>query len=246
MLADPSVQLRLLDLAALDTTRAQLTHRRRSLPELTVLERTGLDMAGIEDELVELTTSRNDLARETRRLDSDVESVRQRRERDATLMTSGVVTSSKELERLEHEIATLVRRQGELEDQELELMERGEELDAAAGKVESTRATVQSERATAEAARDEQWSAIDAEAATTEQERALVAGELPADLLALYEKLRTGGGPGAAPIQARRCGGCRMELAGSELAAVRNAQPDAVLRCENCRCIQVRTAQSGL
>jgi uncharacterized protein len=47
-------------------------------------------------------------------------------------------------------------------------------------------------------------------------------------------------------LQARACQGCRLELYGNELAAVRNADPHEVVRCENCGRILVRTAESGL
>jgi predicted nucleic acid-binding Zn-ribbon protein len=66
-------------------------------------------------------------------------------------------------------------------------------------------------------------------------------------LLALYERIRTQtGGTGAAMLQARQCQGCRLELYGNELSAVRNADPHEVVRCENCGRILVRTAESGL
>ena len=69
---------------------------------------------------------------------------------------------------------------------------------------------------------------------------------MPADLLALYEKARAASGHGAAMLRQRRCEGCRIECSGSEVSALRSAAPDAVVRCENCRTILVRTAESGL
>jgi hypothetical protein len=47
-------------------------------------------------------------------------------------------------------------------------------------------------------------------------------------------------------LRQRRCEGCHIELSGSELAAVRAAAPDEVVRCDNCRRILVRTEDSGL
>ena len=38
----------------------------------------------------------------------------------------------------------------------------------------------------------------------------------------------------------------RLELSGVDRAAVRAAAPDEVIRCEECRRILVRTAESGL
>ena len=64
--------------------------------------------------------------------------------------------------------------------------------------------------------------------------------------MTLYERARAHSGTGAALLRQRRCEGCHIELSGSELAAVRKADDDAVIRCENCRAILVRTAESGL
>jgi predicted nucleic acid-binding Zn-ribbon protein len=70
---------------------------------------------------------------------------------------------------------------------------------------------------------------------------------MPSDLLALYDKVReASGGVGAAMLRQRRCEGCRLDLAGNELSAVRTAKPEQVLRCENCRRILIRTHESGL
>ena len=74
----------------------------------------------------------------------------------------------------------------------------------------------------------------------------LVAG-VGDELVALYEKIRaTSGGIGAAALRQRRCEGCRLELNQVDINRIRAAADDEVLRCEECRRILVRTAESGL
>ena len=74
-----------------------------------------------------------------------------------------------------------------------------------------------------------------------------IAGQVGADLLALYEKIRTSsGGTGAAALRQRRCGGCQLELNAVDLQQIRTAADDEVARCEECRRILVRTPESGL
>ena len=51
---------------------------------------------------------------------------------------------------------------------------------------------------------------------------------------------------GAALFYAGRCGACRIELYGADLNRVKSAPKDDVVRCEECRRIMVRTAESGL
>jgi predicted nucleic acid-binding Zn-ribbon protein len=76
--------------------------------------------------------------------------------------------------------------------------------------------------------------------------RATVVGDLPADLLALYDKIRATSGLGAAALRRGQCGGCREMLSTVELNEIRAAAADEVIRHEECRRILVRTADSGL
>ena len=81
----------------------------------------------------------------------------------------------------------------------------------------------------------------------TERDRAVVAGGVPAELLAFYEQRRTrGGGVGAALLSQRTCGGCTITLTGSDLEVVRRSAPDEVVQCPECDRILVRTDESGL
>ena len=246
MNADPAVQLRLLDLQAADTALAQLAHRRSTLPELAAIAAADARLAALTGDLVRAETEVTDLDREQRRLEADVDQVRQRSDRDEQRMRAGSVPP-RELESLQHEVQTLARRQSDLEDVVLDLMERREQAEARATAVGAEVERVRSERDAATAARDAAFAEIDADIAARTAERAATTAEIPADLLALYEKVRgSAGGVGAAALRKRRCEGCHLELAGSELRAARTAPPDAVLRCENCRRILVRTPESGL
>ena len=95
--------------------------------------------------------------------------------------------------------------------------------------------------------RDELFGEIDAEIAASRAARAAVAPDVGAELLALYEKIRASSdGVGAAALHRARCEGCHLTVNPSELGQLRAAPPDAVLRCEECRRILVRTPDSGL
>jgi len=244
--ADPAVQLRLLDLQSLDSALARLEHRRRTLPELAVIAAAGTRLADLRGSVVRAETEVGDLDRDLRRLENDVDQVRQRSVRDQQRMQSAAAPA-KELESLQHEVESLARRQSDLEDTELEVMERREEAESRAAALRAELDGLAAERDAAVAARDRAYAEIDARMADDTGARAAMAGELPGELLALYEKVRAAsGGVGAAELRQRRCEGCRLELAGSELRAARAAAPDEVLRCDNCRRILVRTSESAL
>ncbi|MCW2622094.1 MAG: hypothetical protein JWL64_1696 [Frankiales bacterium] len=247
MKADPFAQLKLLDLQALDTALSRLAHKRRTLPELAEIERLEKLVAGTRDQVVGLETKASDLTREMKKFEDEISQVRTRKQRNDERLASGAITQAKQLEDLQHENVSLLRRQGELEDRELEVMEQAElvqgELDALVGERESRLA----DRDAAAGARDAAWVEVDAEIVTTRQERAALAAELPAELLALYEKVRADeGGIGAGEVARGRCGACRLELMQNEKADIRAAAPDDVLLHDECRRIMVRTAESGL
>ena len=247
MKADPFVQLRLLELQALDSALDRLAHRRRTLPELAEIERLEKAVEALRDDTVRAQTEVSDLARESKKFEDEIEQVRTRKARDEDRLASGAITVAKQLEEIQHEVATLTRRQSDLEDQELEVMERAETaqatLDALTGQADALLA----DRDAAAVARDKAFEEIDAEIGRTTAERAEMAATFPEDLLKLYEKLRAEhGGVGAGPIERGRCGGCRLDLMNNEKSDIKAAPVDEVLRHEECGRIMVRTAESGL
>jgi predicted nucleic acid-binding Zn-ribbon protein len=246
VIADPFVQLRLLDLQAVDTALNQLGHRRRTLPELATIADCDKRAAEVRAQLVDAETALADLAAEQRRLEADVDTVRLRADKDQARMAAAGVPA-KEITGLQHEVASLARRQSVLEDELLELMENRENSDAQVTGLAASIDVINAERSIAESARDEVFAEIDGALAARRAERDELVAKLPADLLRLYDKVReSGGGVGAAMLRQRRCEGCRLELAGSELSTVRAAKAEDVLRCENCGRILVRTHESGL
>lgn len=201
----------------------------------------------MRDLLVAAQTEESDCAREQTKAEQDVDQVRQRAVRDQQRLDSGAVTSPKDLENLQREIASLAKRQGDLEDVVLEVMERRESAQERVAELTERVGAVQGKLDDATARRDAAVEELDTEAASVTKEREVVAGSVPDDLLKLYEKLREQqGGVGAAKLYQRSCQGCRQELAITELGEIRAAAPDTVVRCENCRRILVRTADSGL
>jgi uncharacterized protein len=244
--ADHFEQQKLLDLAAEDVALTQLAHRGRTLPEAAAVTAAEEAERTFSADVVRAETEARDLAREVKRLDSDVETVRQRETKDQRLLDSGSV-SPKELTNLQHELDSLKRRQADLEDQELELMERQEVADAALSAAQQGLEKARADRERAQQLRDDALADIADQTKRHEATRNEVAAGLSAPLLTLYDRIRTQTGTtGAALLKARSCQGCRIEFYGSQLAAVRTADPHEVVRCENCGRILVRTAESGL
>jgi predicted nucleic acid-binding Zn-ribbon protein len=189
----------------------------------------------------------DDLTAELTKVDADVEQVRTGRDRDRCRMDQGLVSNPKDLERMQHEMASLERRIVTLEDEELEVMARLEDAQRTLEELTAQLADAEQRNRRLEEARDAKYAEIDAELATLTGQRVPVAAEVPDDLMALYDRLRAAkNGVGAAALRARQCSGCMLTLDNAEVGKIRAAAEDEVLRCEECQRILVRTEESGL
>jgi predicted nucleic acid-binding Zn-ribbon protein len=244
--ADPSRQWRLLDLQAIDTRLDQIAHARKNLPEHAVLADLEAKAAGLDSLLVRARTELGDIQREVAKAEADVQLVRDRAARDQSRLDSGT-GSAKDLQAIQHELASLVRRQSELEDVEIEVMERAEDAESAVSQLNAEHTTLAAQVTEAVEARDAALADLDFEATKIAAPRADIVAGVGDELVGLYEKIRVqSGGLAAAPLRQRRCGGCQLELNNVEMNRIKAAPDDEVLRCEECRRILVRTAESGL
>ncbi len=246
MKASVEAQLRLLELADLDAELSRLDHRRRSLPELGEYQRIEARDAGLRDELAALEAAESDLRREQAKAEADVDQVRSRVERDRTRLDAGQVSSPRELENLQSEIASLIRRQSDLEEIVLDVMDRQETAELRNNTLTQEESALTRQRDEVAARRDVALGEISEQEEKAGSLRASVAADVPGDLLDLYGKLRAQHGVGAAALRRGRCEGCHLSLNTVELAHLRAAPPDEVLRCEECRRILVRTPDSGI
>lgn len=245
MKVDPFVQERLLELPLVDQKLAQLAKEQRTSALKDAVTETRASVVLCEEELVGARTRIKDLEREVARAEQDVQTVRSRIDRDQLALDSGAV-SAKQLQDLQHELQSLARRQADLEDVELEIMERSEQAASEVAAAEAAMSQAVANAQEAAAVWDRRADEIAAERAALEQRRAQVVSDLPADLVALYEKIRDRTGQGAGLLRQRRCGACQLELSSSDLDRVRAAASDDVVRCEECGAIMIRTPESGL
>ncbi len=236
-------QHRLLEVQALDTRAQQIAHQRASHPaRAAVTEATGL-AAELGERLLVARTAVGDARRELAKAETDVEQVRTRAQRDQARMDSGAA-SVKDVQAISSELEALAKRQAVLEDAELEVMERVEQLEAELAEITAEHDAAVARREAAEAELAAALADLDAEAARVTAERAQRADGLDAGLVALYDKVRErSGGLGVAVLRGHRCEGCRLELNPSERAQIAAAPPEQVVRCEECGRILVRGVQ---
>ncbi|MCV7347180.1 zinc ribbon domain-containing protein [Mycolicibacterium rhodesiae] len=239
MKAELAQQRSLLELAELDAESGRLAHRAANLGEQQEYDTALGEQRASADRLAALAIAIEDIDGQVARFESEIDGVRQREDRDRKLLDSGTV-NPKQLEELQHELETLERRQASLEDSLLEVMERREQLVGEQSEEQAKAGALQANLTTAGHNRDEALSDIERMRSQRQAQRDAIVAGLDPGLAALYERQRTTSGVGAARLQGRRCGACRIELDRGELARISAAPEDEVIRCPECQAILLR------
>src|SRR5512139_15446 len=108
MKADLTHQRSLLEVAELDGELSRIDHRAKHLTEQQRLDEAQAAHQEANDRLAALQLAIGDLDARVAKFESEIDSVRQREERDQKLLAGGTV-DAKQLTELQHELDTLER-----------------------------------------------------------------------------------------------------------------------------------------
>ncbi|MGH9001039.1 MAG: zinc ribbon domain-containing protein [Acidimicrobiia bacterium] len=231
----------LLNLQAHDIAADRLRHRRDTLPERARLAEAQATGAAIEARLADARRRRDEVLREERRLDDEATGLSAKARAEEKRMYSGTVSSPRELQAMQADIDQLRRHARELEDAELEVLERREALDTEVADLEAEAGATAVGIGALEAAIVAAETEIDAELATETDARGQVAPGVPAEVLDLYERTRAKNrGTGAARLTGASCGACHLSLPAIEVDRIRHLPPESVACCDHCGAILVR------
>ena len=191
-----------------DTEADQLRHRLNALPERARLDAKLAEIAALEAQVADLSERRGAIGRDLKRLEDEVAVVEARRAETDAKLYGGAVNAARELQALQDELASLKRRQTSLEDDELELMEAAEPLDADLARLAAEQAAADEEATALTAALAEAETSVSADL-----QRALAAREAGVEgiddaLLAEYGCAWLG--IAVAPLVGTSCGGCHL------------------------------------
>ena len=244
MKAEVIHQRSLLELTELDAELSRIEHRAKNLAEEQQLEEARARHRDANDRLAAVQIALEDLDAQVAKFESEIDSVRQRGDRDRSLLAAGTI-DAKQLTDLQHELQTLERRQASLEDSLLEVMERREELQAEHTGELAKIDELQEKMTEAQRVSDQARTELDQLRHQSASRRDQIVAATDADLVALYERQRSHGGAGAGLLQGRRCGACRIEIDRGELARISAAADDDVMRCPECGAILLRVKGSS-
>jgi predicted nucleic acid-binding Zn-ribbon protein len=237
MKASESQQADLLSLSNLDL---EITRARLALASLISGEAFAQIRQLQREAASKLIESRNQLDSvelELTRAESDLNLVEQRIEKDNLRLNQ--TSSSKDAQGIQSELETLKKRKSELEDLELAVLERKEEVEAAYQTILSDKQTIDDELATKESLNEaeilKQRSGLD----LMIQKRAQQVSQLEQELFALYEK-KAARGVAVGRLINRECGACRMTIGATALAEMTALSRDEIATCPDCQAILVR------
>ena len=239
MKASPSDQRQILDIQRHDLALTSLAHNLATLPEIAALSAATIKSNNTRDLKIAAETELSDVTRELKRAEGDVEQVVIRLQKDEARLNSGTGTP-KELESLQHEVVSLNARRTELEEVELEVMLRVDGIKARIDELKALEATLVTEIAELTDRKNIASLALESESAQLKTERAATVTSVDKAIYELYEKIRSGGGAGAAALLGGQCLGCNLTINSVDLKRMLDSAEDEVIRCEECRCILVR------
>jgi predicted nucleic acid-binding Zn-ribbon protein len=223
-----------------DTARDRLHHRRVALPERAALQQRSADLRALDAQYREVGGQRDVVLADEKRLDDEARSLGARAEEGNTKLYSGTVNSPRELQAMQADIDMLKRQRSDLEDQELEVMEARELLDAQITALEADLAVVRADIERLQGVIAAAEAEIDEELAKEDTARAQQASAVPDSLVADYERRRTQNkGAGAARLVGTSCTACHLSIPSTEAENIRKAAGASVAYCDNCGAILV-------
>jgi predicted nucleic acid-binding Zn-ribbon protein len=234
----PAGESELRDLLALqdqDLHVDQLRHRRSHLPELVTIAEIDHRLAQLNANAAAVGAERNELYERLSALESEAEELTKRVATIESRLSGGAASSFRDQESMAVEIDSLTKRRHDFEDDELELMESLEPLEARLAELENERDGLVQRRGVLAQQAGTSQAALDGEIAALAAKRSGLAQAVPAALLDEYERLRSHlGGIGAARVERGQCSGCNLALSASELDHIRHSSATAVFHCEQC------------
>jgi predicted nucleic acid-binding Zn-ribbon protein len=232
---------RLLEVQDHDTVIDQLLHRRANLDERNALRGVEGQIAAVDAKRNEVGADRDLLGVGQASLEEQITASRARGSEIEKRLYGGQVTAARDLQAMDEEVKHLRKHVSDLEDRELEVMEQLEPLDDTLATMDAELAGLHGQADELRRSIAEHEAEIEGDLARERAERARLAAEVPEELLARYEQLRTRlGGTGAARLVGGSCGGCHLQLPAMEFDRVKKAPPDAIIYCDQCGRILVR------
>jgi predicted nucleic acid-binding Zn-ribbon protein len=230
----------LQDLLELTQTDQELARSRNQIEETKQskeLSQLNVELMAASSAFIDAKNASDAAQTELDKIATDLATVEARIERDKRNLENS--SSAKDAQGLQSELQTLAKRQSDLEDVSLAIMEQLAVAKVAEASAAENRAQIEAQIATVRAAVSAELmkltSGLNLQAATREQ----LAGRIPHELLELYAQKSKRGVP-VGRLVTRECGACHMNITASAYTELAATPADQLITCPECSAILVR------
>lgn len=230
----------LLEVQRLDVETEQLLHRRAALEQREQLRAATAERQRLTGEIEQISLTRLEVVTRRKRFEDEAQIVAARVATDEARLYGGEVTGLRDLQALQDEIASLRKRQSDLEDEALDAMEETESLTSKAAALSDEVGLCEQRISELNAVIASAEAEIDARLEAVSSERTAHVAALDDSLIADYERLRSTFGPATVVrFENGKCVGCPSMMPAMEADRMKHSTAD-VLSCDECGRIVLR------
>jgi predicted nucleic acid-binding Zn-ribbon protein len=224
---------RLLALQAIDDEVRRLEHQLDGLPEQQQLDELLAQDRVLAEGDTDLREQLERAERDQRQVEGEIDALGRRLEEEQARLYAGSLSTAREIQAAEAEIASTRRRRSEHEDQLLDVMEVVEGVAARLAELVAVREGLAVRIAEREAARDTAAKELLVRIAEVRVRRDPIVAALSAELFARYERAATrGGGTGVGVLRDQACTACRISFPMTEINGYLIGPP--LTTCSQC------------
>ncbi len=228
------------DLLHLHTLATEIERKRLSIVELMQSAEVSAKRQEQLSKANELITAHNELETielELQRANADLDVVEQRIRRDEERLNS--TASSKDAQGIQNEIESLKKRQSELEDVTLIVIEQQEVAKSKLAEITDQKSQIDTQLAELEAAGQKEIVKLKSAGELLVQEFTALKARISPEHLEKYTKLAARGVP-IGRLEGRDCGACRMALGASAYESIIAMPIEEFATCPECSALLVR------
>lgn len=237
MKLDKPGQSALLKLSEVDINIERIKNEISKAVNSAELSTKSAQLSDYSGEVIAARTAFENLNMESRKADDNLHMVEERIARDLERLNA--TSSPKDATAIQSEVESLTLRKEELEEVELEILERLEvarvELEAISQKREATSKEIEELREKIQVEVDE----LKNEGRKLVADREILVSKIPADILEKYQALAAKQ-IAVGKVESRSCSACRMGLTANTIDALSDLPEDEVGNCPECLAMIVR------
>jgi len=237
MKLDKAGQSALLKLSQVDLEIEQVKTEISKAVNSQELSEASAKLSEASGEVLAARTTFENLTMEARKADDNLHLVEERIARDIERLNN--TSSPKDAQAIQAEVESLTRRKSDLEEVELEVLERLEKAESELTSISNAREVLSQVVTNLQEAIQSQVDELKSRGRKLTADREILLAKVPEDVLSKYQNLAAKQ-IAVGQIENRSCTACRMGLTASTIDALSSLSEDQVGSCPECLAMIVR------